>query len=94
MAFFADILSRSDNDMCLWKLRPTNVFGMSCTGQYNDELTLSEGSNHTCWIRFVPIKFNVLLWTWIHNKIPTRTNLEKIVRNITFTLRPTLDKRN
>ena len=75
MEMFDGYVCSEGQDTWRWGLDPSGVFTVSSLRSHIDSLMLPEGVSATRWLRFVPIKVNVLVWRLGLGRLPTRDNL-------------------
>ncbi|GKA17738.1 hypothetical protein Tco_0697575 [Tanacetum coccineum] len=70
------------SDQWSWTLANSGEFSVASVRQLIDDKTLPEVDYKTRWIKYVPIKVNVLAWKVKSNSLPTRFNVSHRVRLI------------
>ncbi|GJR10771.1 RNA-directed DNA polymerase, eukaryota [Tanacetum coccineum] len=63
------------SDQWSWTLANSGEFSVASVRQLIDDKTLPEVDYKTRWIKYVPIKVNVLAWKVKSNSLPTRFNV-------------------
>nr|GEU72076.1 RNA-directed DNA polymerase, eukaryota [Tanacetum cinerariifolium] len=64
-------------DRWTWTLANSGEFSVASVRQLIDDKTLPEVDSKTRWIKYVPIKVNVLAWKVKSDSLPTRFNVSR-----------------
>ncbi|GJV15111.1 RNA-directed DNA polymerase, eukaryota [Tanacetum coccineum] len=64
-------------DRWTWNLSSSGEFSVSSVRCLIDDKTLPVFDHQTRWVRFVPIKVNVIAWKVKNNSLPTRFNISR-----------------
>ncbi|GJY16790.1 protein PAF1 [Tanacetum coccineum] len=62
-------------DCWVWSLNPSGLFSVASARKFIDEQLSICGGAPTRWIKFVPIKVNILAWRLALDKLPTRLTM-------------------
>nr|GEX82263.1 RNA-directed DNA polymerase, eukaryota, reverse transcriptase zinc-binding domain protein [Tanacetum cinerariifolium] len=65
------------SDRWTWTLANSGGFSVASVRQLIDDKTLSKVDSKTQWIKYVPIKVNVLAWKVKSDSLPTRFNVSR-----------------
>nr|GEX89332.1 hypothetical protein [Tanacetum cinerariifolium] len=65
------------SDRWNWTLANSGEFSVASVRQLIDDKTVSEVDSKTRWIKYVPIKVNVLAWKVKSDSLPTRFNVSR-----------------
>nr|GFA25298.1 RNA-directed DNA polymerase, eukaryota [Tanacetum cinerariifolium] len=65
------------SDRWTWTLADSGEFSVASVRQLINDKTLSEVDSKTRWIKYVPIKVNVLAWKVKYDSLPTRFNVSR-----------------
>ncbi|GJT65494.1 RNA-directed DNA polymerase, eukaryota, reverse transcriptase zinc-binding domain protein [Tanacetum coccineum] len=65
------------SDRWTWTLANSGEFSVASVRQLIDDKTLPEVDSKTRWIKYVPIKVNVLAWKVKSDSLPTRFNVSR-----------------
>ncbi|GJZ96108.1 RNA-directed DNA polymerase, eukaryota [Tanacetum coccineum] len=77
MAFLEGLALPNMLDRWTWSLSGSGEFYVSSIRNLIDSKILRTISSETCWIKFVPIKINILAWRVKLDNLPTRLNLSR-----------------
>nr|GEY90174.1 RNA-directed DNA polymerase, eukaryota, reverse transcriptase zinc-binding domain protein [Tanacetum cinerariifolium] len=64
-------------DRWTWKLSSSGEFSVASVRRLIDDKTLPVAAQKTRWVRYVPIKVNVIAWKVKSNSLPTRFNISR-----------------
>nr|GEW77726.1 putative RNA-directed DNA polymerase, eukaryota, reverse transcriptase zinc-binding domain protein [Tanacetum cinerariifolium] len=64
-------------DWWTWKLSSSGEFSVASVRSLIDDKTLPDAAQKTRWVRYVPIKVNVIAWKVKSNSLPTRFNISR-----------------
>nr|GEZ51749.1 hypothetical protein [Tanacetum cinerariifolium] len=64
-------------DRWTWKLSSSGEFSVASVRRLIDDKTLPDAAQKTRWVRYVPIKVNVIAWKVKSNSLPTRFNISR-----------------
>nr|GEU58684.1 RNA-directed DNA polymerase, eukaryota, reverse transcriptase zinc-binding domain protein [Tanacetum cinerariifolium] len=64
-------------DRWTWKLSSSGEFSIASVRRLIDDKTLPDAAQKTKWLRYVPIKVNVIAWKVKSNSLPTRFNISR-----------------
>nr|GFA70293.1 RNA-directed DNA polymerase, eukaryota [Tanacetum cinerariifolium] len=67
----------SMGDRWVWTLESSGEFSMASLRKVIDEKRLSSVCSKTRWVKYVPIKVNVLAWKIKMDVLPTRLNISR-----------------
>ncbi|GJU97047.1 hypothetical protein Tco_1326318 [Tanacetum coccineum] len=69
------VLSQS-SDRWVWRLDSSGDFSVKSARRFIDDSFLPKEEVPTRWVKFIPIKVNILAWKVCLDKLPTRLNLD------------------
>ncbi|GJS57179.1 RNA-directed DNA polymerase, eukaryota [Tanacetum coccineum] len=78
-------------DRYVWTLNSDGVYSVSSLRKRIDGSRSLSVASKTRWIKFIPIKINILAWKVNHNALPTRWNLSNRGINIQSLVCPVCD---
>lgn len=64
-------------DRLWWRLDEHIVFSVKCTRDYIDEAMLLANLHPTRWCKSLSRRFNIFMWRFLPDRLPTRFNLSK-----------------
>ncbi|GJX71922.1 RNA-directed DNA polymerase, eukaryota [Tanacetum coccineum] len=77
MSLVSDIRLVPMADRWSWNLSSSSDFSVSSVRRLIDDKTLPNDPLKTRWVRFVPIKINVIAWKVKSNSLPSRFNISR-----------------
>ncbi|GKF85538.1 RNA-directed DNA polymerase, eukaryota, partial [Tanacetum coccineum] len=82
------VLSQS-SDRWVWRLDSSGDFSVKSARPFIDDSFLPKEEVPTRWVKFIPIKVNILAWKVCLDKLPTRLNISLRGLDIPYILCPT-----
>nr|GEW24320.1 RNA-directed DNA polymerase, eukaryota, reverse transcriptase zinc-binding domain protein [Tanacetum cinerariifolium] len=73
-------------DRWSWTLSSSGDFSVSSIRRLIDDKTFPNDPLKTRWLRFVPIKINVIAWKVKSNSLPSRFNISRRVKHLDCSL--------